>query len=126
MDATIERECSALGGLFQQIITDMKVSNNKLLTLNINSEIRPRFSCPLFFVCFCTVAQFTMQAKARCRYAISSSPIFRKYYEIIKHNHKSNVILLVISIRLGINVASVPLILEVYSSKLSSYFNAAE
>lgn len=27
MDATIERECSALGGLFQQIITDMKVSN---------------------------------------------------------------------------------------------------
>lgn len=27
MDATIERECSALGGLFQQIITDMKVQN---------------------------------------------------------------------------------------------------
>lgn len=25
MDATIERECSALGGLFQQIVTDMKV-----------------------------------------------------------------------------------------------------
>lgn len=25
MDGNIERECSALGGLFQQIITDMKV-----------------------------------------------------------------------------------------------------
>jgi hypothetical protein len=26
MEGNIERECSALGGLFQQIVTDMKVS----------------------------------------------------------------------------------------------------
>jgi hypothetical protein len=26
MEGTVERECSALGGLFQQIINDMKVS----------------------------------------------------------------------------------------------------
>ena len=25
MDVSVEKECSALGGLFQQIITDMKV-----------------------------------------------------------------------------------------------------
>lgn len=30
MDATIERECSALGGLFQQIVTDMKVRDGLL------------------------------------------------------------------------------------------------
>jgi hypothetical protein len=29
MEGNIERECSALGGLFQQIVTDMKVSYNK-------------------------------------------------------------------------------------------------
>lgn len=31
MDATIERECSALGGLFQQIVTDMKVRNVRFI-----------------------------------------------------------------------------------------------
>jgi hypothetical protein len=29
MEGNIERECSALGGLFQQIINDMKVSCNQ-------------------------------------------------------------------------------------------------
>jgi hypothetical protein len=29
MEGNIERECSALGGLFQQIINDMKVSYDK-------------------------------------------------------------------------------------------------
>lgn len=34
MDATIERECSALGGLFQQIVTDMKVRNAFVVLLD--------------------------------------------------------------------------------------------
>jgi len=36
MEGNIERECSALGGLFQQIINDMKVSHVTLFTTNDN------------------------------------------------------------------------------------------
>lgn len=67
MDATIERECSALGGLFQQIITDMKVSNIDMSIFNIYFVTRPRFPVHCFFVYFIIFAQVTMQAKARCR-----------------------------------------------------------
>lgn len=50
MDATIERECSALGGLFQQIITDMKVSNIDMSLFNIYFITRPRFFLFIVFL----------------------------------------------------------------------------
>lgn len=50
MDATIERECSALGGLFQQIITDMKVSNIDMSLFNIYFITRPRFFLLIVFL----------------------------------------------------------------------------
>lgn len=37
MDVSIERECSALGGLFQQIITDMKVLISETLRVFLNN-----------------------------------------------------------------------------------------
>ena len=39
MEGNIERECSALGGLFQQIVTDMKVSYNKYIYCENNKYI---------------------------------------------------------------------------------------
>lgn len=42
MDATIERECSALGGLFQQIVTDMKVRNVRFYLGSTDRTRRPR------------------------------------------------------------------------------------
>lgn len=50
MDATIERECSALGGLFQQIITDMKVSNIDMSLFNIYFITRLRFFLLIVFL----------------------------------------------------------------------------
>lgn len=50
MDATIERECSALGGLFQQIITDMKVSDIDMSIFNIYFITRPRFFLFIVFL----------------------------------------------------------------------------
>jgi len=39
MEGNIERECSALGGLFQQIVTDMKVSYNNQIYCENNEYI---------------------------------------------------------------------------------------
>lgn len=43
MEAVIEKECSALGGLFQTIISDMKVRNCQGL---VGTRVRGHFSLP--------------------------------------------------------------------------------
>lgn len=75
MDATIERECSALGGLFQQIITDMKVSNvDAISTRYLFSEATAFFAVHHF--CMLRIfAQVMMQAKTHCRCTVSLTQI---------------------------------------------------
>lgn len=59
MDAGIEKECSALGGLFQLIMNDMKVKNlNKLtfiVTLNHLSLFLSRYLLLLHLQCIFTI-----------------------------------------------------------------------
>lgn len=49
MDAGIEKECSALGGLFQLIMNDMKVKKHDQINLFVLPNSHPTCSCLLSF-----------------------------------------------------------------------------
>lgn len=79
MDATIERECSALGGLFQQIITDMKVRGRFRL---LGSTDYTEFHVPSMFISKICLIQSDFLHYPAILFLLFFS-FFRKFFEYL-------------------------------------------